>query len=83
MKPSEYFGCMDGDCPHGTVQECFRAAMTLADELHAEVERLEAIVDNLCWLFTHEYKANNPGEEIPDWLTVAASTRVAAEAEEE
>lgn len=48
--------------------------------LQLQIERLQAIMGNLCWLFTHEYKANNPKKEIPDWPTVAASTREAAEA---
>jgi hypothetical protein len=39
MRPSEYFGCATGDCPHKTERECVEAMLRLADELHEEVER--------------------------------------------
>jgi len=41
MKPSEYHACNTGDCPHLTQAECVHAALATADELHAEVDRLQ------------------------------------------
>jgi hypothetical protein len=42
MKPSEYFGCATGDCPHKTERECVEAVLQLADDLHDEIAILKA-----------------------------------------
>ncbi len=53
------------------------------DAVEAEIERLQKERDSLEWLLDYEYQRENPGVSIPCWLTVAASTREAAEAAKE
>ncbi len=40
MKPSEYYGCSCGDCPHDKESECVRYLLGELDRVAAKVERL-------------------------------------------
>ena len=72
---------------HGSVQAeailagIDRLAPLLRDaEQTAELERLRGERDGLLWLLRHEYERENPGEVMPDFLTVVRSLREAADA---
>lgn len=51
-----------------------RDKILLEIELSVRTER-----DNLRWLLRHEFKEKNPETPEPDWLTLAASLREAAD----
>ncbi|KKM93803.1 hypothetical protein LCGC14_1204680 [marine sediment metagenome] len=73
-------GQLSKDVEPTQTDKCQAAIFREVEELRGEVCYIRKQRDDLLWFLTTDFKERNPIVIEPEWLTVAASLREAAEA---